>query len=534
MLFRSVNPAPVINNIQHNIRLVNTGALPLDLAAVKLRYWYTKEPSGQQQAQIYWSDIGQQNVTAKFNAAGYPEADHYLEIGFTKGAGILGPGSAVEIQLGFNAANWQNYTQSDDYSFDGQATAFTANNRYTGYINGSLAWGIEPSGAAAPAPSGWPEIQGPVLPESDGQLQLIYRSTNTAPVTNNIQHNIRLVNTGAVPVDLSTVKLRYWYTNEPFKQQTANIYWSNIGQHNITARFYALENIIPGADHYLELGFTRQAGYLGPGATAEIQLGFNAADWSNYNQENDYSFDRSGQWQENRCYTVYQNNQLIWGAEPVSPAFVPVTDFAPQYRLELSLRGGSGGPLALELNGHTFEAPPVAALRDQTFYSLPLPAGCLRDGTNYLRILPPSSPAAVTSVMLTERNRDGEQEYAGSNLSDRLLLTSVPTGSEEKIILPAQTLVEKAVLYTVGEYCPSLQAWTGENWQYLTPVELHPGRVAYGGPAITGQLRLSSGFLPLNELQIWGSAVTDRAPALKILWPAEHEEIGRASCRERV
>ena len=90
------------------------------------------------------------------------------------------------------------------------------------------------------------------------------------------------------------------------------------------------------------------------------------------------------------------------------------------------------------------------------------------------------------------------------------------------------TLLEKAVLYAEGESCPPLQAWTGKNWQDLTPVELLPGRVIYGGPAITGQLRLGSGFLPISELQVWGSAVTDRAPELNILWPAEHEEIDLA------
>ena len=144
----------MINNIQHNIRIVNTGALPLDLSTVKLRYWYTKEPSGPQQAHIYWSDIGHQHVTAEFKTAGYPGADHYLEIGFTKSAGILGPGSTAEIQLGFNAVGWGNYHQSDDYSFDSKATAFTANNRYTGYINGSLVWGIEPGAAAPFLPTG--------------------------------------------------------------------------------------------------------------------------------------------------------------------------------------------------------------------------------------------------------------------------------------------------------------------------------------------------------------------------------------------
>src|SRR5690606_13704610 len=98
----------------------------------------------------------------------------------------------------------------------------------------------------------------------------------------------------------------------------------------------------------------------------------------------------------------------------------------------------------------------------------------------------------------------------GTGLNDRLLLTPVSSGGEERIILPARTLLEKAVLYTEGEYCPSLQAWTGKNWRDLTPVKVLPGRVTYGEPAITvEQLQLNSGFLPLSELQVWGSAVTD-------------------------
>ena len=280
------------------------------------------------------------------------------------------------------------------------------------------------------------------------------------------------------------------------------------------------------------MAFTKQAGLLNSGATVEIQLGFNTNDWSDYNQENDYSFDGSGQWQENRCYTVYQNNQLIWGAEPVSPAFLPVAGFVPQYRLELSLRGGSGGPLTLELNGHTLEAQPVAALRDQTFYSCPLPANCLLDGTNYLRILPPSSAAVVTGVILTERNRDGEQEYAGTGLNDRLLLTPVSSGGEERIILPARTLLEKAVLYTEGEYCPSLQAWTGKNWRDLTPAVLLPD-VTYGSrqlPSNPAQQRLS----PLGtSAEVWGVRRHRPCPGIKNPLPGEHEEIDLAAGRTK-
>ena len=187
----------------------------------------------------------------------------------------------------------------------------------------------------------------------------------------------------------------------------------------------------------------------------EIQLGFNAADWSNYNQRT-IQFDRSGQWQENRWYTVYQNNQLIWGAEPVSPAFVPVTDFAPQCRLELSLRGGSSGPLAWNSTG-TPSKPTGCGVKRPDFLQPAFAAGCLRDGANYLRIyrLPPG-PLQCDA----HRTQPGRRtEYAGVKPS-ATGCSSPGSHREQKrsSCLPKPSWTSR--LYTVGEYCPSLQAWT--------------------------------------------------------------------------
>ena len=116
--------------------------------------------------------------------------------------------------------------------------------------------------------------------------------------------------------------------------------------------------------------------------------------------------------------------------------------------------------------------------------------------------------------MLTERNRDGEQEYAGTSLNDRLLLTPVPSGSEEKIILPALTLLEKAVLYAEGESCPPPGLDRGKLAD-LTPVEL----LRAGSPTGTGDYRSTPAWqrFLLERVAGLGSAVTDRAPALKIL-----------------
>jgi hypothetical protein len=75
-----------------------------------------------------------------------PVSDTYLEVGFSGNAGYLTAGSQLEMFLRVNKADWSNYAEANDYSYDGANTVFTRWDHITLYRNGSLVWGVEPSG----------------------------------------------------------------------------------------------------------------------------------------------------------------------------------------------------------------------------------------------------------------------------------------------------------------------------------------------------------------------------------------------------
>ncbi|MGV2882801.1 glycosyl hydrolase [Paenibacillus taichungensis] len=140
------NTSASTNGISPKFKVVNTGNSAIQLSDVKLRYYYTIDG---EEAQSFWSDwasIGSANVTSKFIKLATPVAgaDYVLEVGFTSSAGTLNAGQSAEIQARFSKNNWSNYNQANDYSFKASSTQFANHEQVTGYINGQLAWGIEP------------------------------------------------------------------------------------------------------------------------------------------------------------------------------------------------------------------------------------------------------------------------------------------------------------------------------------------------------------------------------------------------------
>jgi len=133
-------------SLSPKFKIYNNGTTSVKLSDVKIRYYYTINGESDQSFWCDWSSIGSGNITGTFvkMPAAKTAADYYLEIGFTSGAGNLAAGEYIEVQVRVTKNNWTNYTQTDDYSFEGSAMSYVDWPKVTGYISNSLKWGIEP------------------------------------------------------------------------------------------------------------------------------------------------------------------------------------------------------------------------------------------------------------------------------------------------------------------------------------------------------------------------------------------------------
>lgn len=145
--YRTNDTNPGDAQFRPQLRIVNSGDTSVALKDVKLRYYYTIDGEKAQQFNVDYAAIGSGNVQGTFVklTPSVTEADYYVEISFTAGAGSLAPGaSSGEIQLRINKTDWSNFNETGDYSYDPAKTAFTDWARVPLYLNGTLVWGLEP------------------------------------------------------------------------------------------------------------------------------------------------------------------------------------------------------------------------------------------------------------------------------------------------------------------------------------------------------------------------------------------------------
>jgi glucuronoarabinoxylan endo-1,4-beta-xylanase len=166
--------ATSVQSMKPHINIVNTSTSSVSLSELTARYYYTKEGTAAEQFNIDYSVMGSSLITDTFGSG-------YIEIGFAPSSGTLaGNGQSGEIQIRINKADWTNYDQSNDYSFDATKTAYADWDRIALYQNGTLIWGV-PGDNSTPAPTAVPTTPPTPAPTS-GALNGDANSSGTVDI----------------------------------------------------------------------------------------------------------------------------------------------------------------------------------------------------------------------------------------------------------------------------------------------------------------------------------------------------------------
>lgn len=174
---------------------------------------------------------------------------------------------------------------------------------------------VDPDPTDDPEPTEDPEpTPDPVDPT--GAVKVEMMNTNTNATSNGIMQKFRIKNTSDSAINLSDLKLRYYYTVDGELAQNFWCDYSSIGSENVVGTFVKAD-ASDKADYYLEITFKSGAGVVNPGAEFEVQGRFSKSDWSMYDQANDYSFNATAtSYEDWEKVTAYVGDTLVWGMEP--------------------------------------------------------------------------------------------------------------------------------------------------------------------------------------------------------------------------
>jgi hypothetical protein len=174
--------------------------------------------------------------------------------------------------------------------------------------------------------------------DTSAPIVLYYRNAQPAANADQIDFLFKIVNRTGAAIPLSSLAVRYYFTNELTVAGQTAIYYTDTCCGNVRTGFSTdvieTVNLIPattGANTYLETTFSSAAGAVQNGDDVQVEVGFHATGYTQtFVQTNDYSFSAGAagtqaQWDacptqcaqfQSCAITVYENGALVWGQPP--------------------------------------------------------------------------------------------------------------------------------------------------------------------------------------------------------------------------
>lgn len=157
------------------------------------------------------------------------------------------------------------------------------------------------------------------VPLKNKDLLLQVEENDNTP-SNQINPKISLKNNSEKELDLTNVKLKYYYTSDGDQEEAFDCYYAgttNGTYQNLTSNLegkiikLADNEKIENADKCLEITFN--GGTLEANQEMSMNVNLHKSDWSSYDRTNDYSYNNA----DNIC--VFLNDELVPGLNPQEP-----------------------------------------------------------------------------------------------------------------------------------------------------------------------------------------------------------------------
>jgi hypothetical protein len=150
--FNNGNTSINSNTINARFKITNTGSSSVNLATLKIRYYYTIDADKPQN--FFCDHAGMlsggsyvnltRKITGRFEkiSSKILTADTYLEVGFSSDAGAISSGGSIDIQTRVARTDWSSYDQSNDFSYK-SAGSYIDWDQIAAFLNGTLIFGKE-------------------------------------------------------------------------------------------------------------------------------------------------------------------------------------------------------------------------------------------------------------------------------------------------------------------------------------------------------------------------------------------------------